>query len=69
MLRKEVRGLALGGVYAIAVAVFGGLTQPAIAALIQATGDPLSPGLAGDGLHRRRSPSRGARAGKCRAPG
>ena len=42
-LRKEVRGLALGGVYAIAVAVFGGGTQPAITWLIHETGDPLSP--------------------------
>lgn len=42
-LRKEVRGLALGGVYAVAVAVFGGATQPIIATLIHVTGDPLSP--------------------------
>ena len=46
-LRKEVRGLALGGVYAIAVAVFGGGTQPAITWLIHATGNPLSPAWCG----------------------
>jgi MHS family citrate/tricarballylate:H+ symporter-like MFS transporter len=46
-LRKEVRGLALGGVYAIAVAVFGGGTQPAITWLIHQTGDPLSPAWCG----------------------
>jgi MFS family permease len=46
-LRKEVRGLALGGVYAVAVAVFGGGTQPVIAWLIEATGDPLSPAWCG----------------------
>ena len=42
-LRKELRGAVFGGVYAIAVAVFGGTTQLVIASLIQATGDPLSP--------------------------
>lgn len=42
-LRKEVRGLVFGGVYATAVAVFGGTTQPIIAEMIHATGDPVSP--------------------------
>ena len=42
-LRKELRGAVFGGVYAIAVAVFGGTTQLVIASLIKATGDPLSP--------------------------
>ena len=42
-LRKEVRVLGMGGVYAIAVAIFGGSTQPIIASLIEFTGDPLSP--------------------------
>jgi hypothetical protein len=42
-LRKEVRVLGMGAVYATAVAVFGGSTQPIIAALIEFTGDPLSP--------------------------
>ena len=70
-LRKEVRGLALGGVYAIAVAVFGGGTQPAITWLIAATGDPLSPawcgiafavaGLAASLMIRETAPSRAGR--------
>ncbi len=42
-LRKEIRGAGMGMVYATAVAVFGGTTQPAVAWLIHATGDPLSP--------------------------
>ena len=42
-LRKEVRGLVLATVYAVALAVFGGTTQPIIAALVQATGDPTAP--------------------------
>ena len=42
-LRKEVRGLALGGVFAVSVAVFGGTTQPIIATLIQVSHNPLSP--------------------------
>jgi len=42
-LRKEVRVLGMGAVYATAVAVFGGSTQPIIASLIHFTGDPLSP--------------------------
>jgi MHS family citrate/tricarballylate:H+ symporter-like MFS transporter len=67
-LRKGVRGLALGGVYAIAVAVFGGGTQPTITWLIHATGDPLSPawcgiafavvGLAASLMIRETAPSR-----------
>jgi MFS family permease len=42
-LRKEVRVLGMGAVYATAVAVFGGSTQPIIALLIELTGEPLSP--------------------------
>jgi MFS family permease len=42
-IRKEVRGLAVGGVYAIAVTVFGGATQFIIAGLTQITGNVLSP--------------------------
>jgi MFS family permease len=42
-LDKSVRGLGMGVVYATAVSVFGGTTQPMIAWLTQATGDPLSP--------------------------
>ncbi len=41
-LRKEVRVVGLGTVYALAVAVFGGTTQPIIATLVHVTGDPLS---------------------------
>jgi MFS family permease len=42
-LRKEIRGSAVGGVYAITVATFGGLTQPVIAWLIHVTHQPLAP--------------------------
>ena len=42
-LRKEVRGIVLGGVISIGVAVFGGTTQLIIATLIQVTHNPLSP--------------------------
>ena len=42
-LRKEVRVLGMGAVYATAVAVFGGTTQPVIASLIEFTHDPMSP--------------------------
>jgi MHS family citrate/tricarballylate:H+ symporter-like MFS transporter len=42
-LRKEVRGLVLATVYAVALAVFGGTTQLIITAFIHLTGDPLAP--------------------------
>jgi MFS family permease len=42
-LRQEVRGLVLATVYAVALALFGATTQPAIEALIHSTGDPLAP--------------------------
>ena len=42
-LRKEVRSLGMGAVYAITVAVFGGATQPLLAWLLHTTGDPLAP--------------------------
>jgi len=42
-LRKEVRGVVMGAIYATSVAVFGGTTQPAIEWLIHVTGDPLVP--------------------------
>ena len=42
-VRKEVRGLVLSTVYAVALAVFGGTTQMVITALIHLTGDPLAP--------------------------
>ena len=72
-LRKEVRGLALGGVFAVSVAVFGGTTQPIIAILIQVTHNPLSPawyamgftvvGLIASLLIRETAPSRNQQAG------
>jgi len=40
---KDVRGTGMGTVYATAVAVFGGTTQPIIASLIHVTGNPLAP--------------------------
>ncbi len=42
-LRKEVRVVGMGAIYASAVAVFGGTTQPIVAAIIHVTGDPVSP--------------------------
>jgi MHS family citrate/tricarballylate:H+ symporter-like MFS transporter len=42
-LRKDMRVLGMGAVYATAVAVFGGSTQPVIASLIEFTHDPMSP--------------------------
>ena len=42
-LRKEVRVVGMGAIYAVAVAVFGGTTQPIVLALIHYTGDPVSP--------------------------
>jgi len=41
-LRKEVRVLGMGGVYAGAVAVFGGTTQPIVLWINHVTGDPRS---------------------------
>jgi MFS transporter, MHS family, citrate/tricarballylate:H+ symporter len=43
-IHKDVRGMGLGAVYATAVALFGGTTQPVIHWLIHITGDPLAPG-------------------------
>ena len=42
-LGKSVRGLGMGAIYATAVAVFGGTTQPILASLIHFTHDPVSP--------------------------
>jgi MFS family permease len=42
-LPKRVRGGIFATVYATAIAVFGGSTQPLIAWLIHATGNPLAP--------------------------
>ena len=41
-LRKDVRGIATGTIYATAVAVFGSTTQPIVAWLDQVTGNPLA---------------------------
>ncbi len=43
-LPRQGRSTALGSIYAIAVAIFGGSTQFMIAFLIARTGDPLAPG-------------------------
>ena len=42
-LRKDVRSTGLAVVYAIGVAVFGGIAQPYVAWLIKATGSPMAP--------------------------
>ncbi len=42
-MRKEIRGAAVGGVYAITVATFGGVTQPLLAWLLETTHQPLAP--------------------------
>ncbi len=42
-VRKPLRGLIFGGVYAVAVAVFGGSAQAIVTWLIEATHDPTSP--------------------------
>jgi hypothetical protein len=42
-LRKEIRGAAVGAVYAVTVASFGGITQPLLAWLIELTHQPLVP--------------------------
>ncbi len=70
-VRKEMRGAVFGGVYAIAVATFGGTTQLVIASLIKVTSDPLSPawyviaftvvGLAASLAMRETAPGRAAK--------
>jgi MFS family permease len=42
-MHKNLRGAGVGIVYATAVAVFGGTTQPTIAWLTHVTGNPLAP--------------------------
>jgi hypothetical protein len=42
-LRKEIRGVGMGTLYAVAVAVFGGTTQPLLLWLIETTGQPMAP--------------------------
>jgi MHS family citrate/tricarballylate:H+ symporter-like MFS transporter len=44
-LRKEVRSVAMGTVYAVAVAAFGGVTQPLVLWLIHVTGQPMAPAV------------------------
>jgi len=41
-LRKDIRGVATGTIYAVTVAVFGGTTQPIVAWLDHVTGNPLA---------------------------
>jgi len=41
-LRKDIRGIATGTIYATAVAVFGGTTQPIVAWLDHVTGNPMA---------------------------
>ena len=41
-LRKDVRGVGVATIYATAVAVFGGTTQPIVAWLDHVTGNPLA---------------------------
>jgi len=42
-IRKEVRGVGVGVVYAVAVTLFGGATQPIIAELTHATHNAMAP--------------------------
>src|SRR5207247_1072797 len=42
-LPRNIRSRGLATIYALAIATFGGGTQPALAALIRYTGDPISP--------------------------
>ena len=73
-----MRGIVLGGVISIGVAVFGGTTQLIIATLIQVTHNPLSPawyamgftvvGLIASLLIRETAPSRNLRAGSFFSP-
>jgi hypothetical protein len=42
-LRKDVRSTGMAIVYAIGVAVFGGIVQPAVTWVIKATGSPMAP--------------------------
>jgi MHS family citrate/tricarballylate:H+ symporter-like MFS transporter len=42
-LRRELRATGMGAIYALAVAIFGGATQPLIAWMIHTTNQPLMP--------------------------
>jgi MHS family citrate/tricarballylate:H+ symporter-like MFS transporter len=71
-LRKEIRSAGMGGLYAVAVAVFGGTTQPLLVWLIHVTGQPMAPafylmgttlvGLTAMALMRETAPARLAQA-------
>ncbi len=71
-LRKDIRSVGMATIYATSVALFGGSTQPIIAWLIHATGNPMAPawymivanviGLAASLLMRETAPRLTARA-------
>ena len=42
-IRKETRSMSMAVLYAVAVTIFGGVAQPAVSALVKATGSPLAP--------------------------
>jgi MFS transporter, MHS family, citrate/tricarballylate:H+ symporter len=42
-LRKDVRSTGLALIYAVGVAVFGGIAQPSVTWMIQASGSPMAP--------------------------
>ena len=42
-LRKDVRSTGLAVVYAVGVTVFGGIAQPFVRWVIEATGSPMAP--------------------------
>ncbi len=71
--------MVLSTVYAVALAVFGGTTQPVITALIHLTGDPMAPawymmgatavGIAAIGLMTETArPAKNASAGETVSP-
>ena len=67
-LRKDVRSTGMAIVYAIGVAVFGGIVQPVVTYVIKATGSPMAPawylmgaaaiGIAAMALMRETTPAR-----------
>jgi len=71
-LRKDVRSTGLAIVYAVGVAVFGGIAQPYVTWLIKATGSPMAPawymiaaalvGIVAMSLMKETSPPRISRA-------
>ena len=60
---KRVRSAALAVVYALGIAIFGGLTQPVVAWLLHVTGNAMAPAYCLIGatrpLHRRHGPDEG----------